>query len=238
MVRVIATGITDKGWENVMRIPVPRMRNMQILPGTMELWQLLTGKFRIDYTTLMLYVKPIVGVIICVVIFLLTFFFIRKRRQEFSIGFVYFSIILGLAILLTPSTLLSGIPAEQTACGNILNSNELVGRELSTFVQANDAIFWAGGDSVVPLLYLKDITIFPAQMNGKFAKRIGGNETDLIKIGFWNDALAEKWKMDADILFVSGENYSLTKGNWPFTEIGNTSRVFECIPGSEIYVYK
>jgi hypothetical protein len=59
--------------------------------------------------------------------------------------------------------------------GDVVGSYEAVGAHLQRLIPAGASVYWAGGLSPVPLLYLPRAEIFPAQLNGDYSFRMAGS---------------------------------------------------------------
>ena len=131
---------------------------------------------------------------------------IWKRRQqgETQTSFGYFALVIFLIIgwILTPTHVLGGgyQSYDCTDCNTIAEYNE-VGKKLNEVIPAGSIVYWQGEGSPAVLVYLNDIQIFPAQLNGKFSL-FKGEADALAKFGFWSRELAEKWLSEADYVLV------------------------------------
>jgi hypothetical protein len=61
-------------------------------------------------------------------------------------------------------------------------------------------------------LYLANAQIYPPQLHGAYSFRISEDDNALLKYGWWNEHLAEKWLNEAD--FVLAEQKNLGKKDW------------------------
>jgi hypothetical protein len=80
-------------------------------------------------------------------------------------------------------------------------------RRLPGAPSGGSLVYWKGGLSPAPLLYLPDIQIYPSQLNGDYSLRLGGEEDALLRYGWWSMPLAEKWVGEADIVLVEEQYY-------------------------------
>jgi hypothetical protein len=90
----------------------------------------------------------------------------------------------------------------------------------------------------LPLIYLQGIRIFPALLNGDYAKHIGGDVIQLQRMGFWNDVLAARWQQEADVLLVAGDRTAGAASAGTSLEVGVTPPVYACLPESKIRVLR
>ncbi|MCE5207712.1 MAG: hypothetical protein LLG42_05300 [Chloroflexi bacterium] len=230
----------------VMFLEVPRVRSMQILPGTTELWRSLENKFHWGYKNLEFITAAayglaigIVFVLLCVVIWHV----IRRRKPNLSFTRLITLCSLGAAILFSPTNYLAGLPSTTICEESVIDRLEEVGGELSSSIQPGSLIYWEYHSPVV-LLYLDDIRLFPAQLNNYFYKREGGDEEALLEMNFWNDEIAEKWLLEADYVLLSEEaanNWEpLMNTKYParFDKIDITENLTPDVDRSFLHVYK
>jgi hypothetical protein len=126
--------------------------------------------------------------------------------------------------------------------GDVVGGYEAVGAHLQRLIPAGASVYWAGGLSPVPLLYLPRAEIFPAQLNGDYSFRIGGEPASLERFGFWNAELAESWLQRAEYALV--EQRELTGwlaqavGSEQFEELPPSPPAVSCRADSWIHVYR
>ncbi|GAB4504744.1 MAG: hypothetical protein Fur0043_17380 [Anaerolineales bacterium] len=129
------------------------------------------------------------------------------------------------------------------SCGlDVLAAYEENGAHLARVIPPDSLVYWDGGLSVVPLLYIPQVRIFPAQLNQDYAFRIGGDPEQLRKAGLWNEALAQQWKNEADFLLIEEARYNdwkkfLDTGN-RFDELPRVPQPVSCQEGSRIRIFK
>ncbi|NPA92290.1 MAG: hypothetical protein GXO56_01245 [Chloroflexi bacterium] len=112
-------------------------------------------------------------------------------------------------------------------------------------IPPNAKVYWQGIEAVTPLLYLPySVQTFPPQYNGHFNYRKGGDADTIYQWGYWNEALAQQWLHEADVVVLSK-----TAANKPdmqrrlqeegFVEFGVTVPLQPCRgAGTKIVVYK
>jgi hypothetical protein len=117
--------------------------------------------------------------------------------------------------------------------GDVLKSYESVGSYLAGSIPAGAKIYWQGGDSPIPLLYLPSAVILPPQLNGIYTFRQGGETQSLLKYGFWNEEIADSWLQEADYIIVEEAAYEAEirtrlKELGYFSEVGLTPSPEPC----------
>lgn len=85
---------------------------------------------------------------------------------------------------------------------DVIASNQAVGEHLGRVIPAGSKVYWKGGNSAVPLLYVPGIEIYPSQINGDYTFKNYGDPQTLVKYGYWSEELAEYWLDEADFILV------------------------------------
>ncbi len=130
-----------------------------------------------------------------------------------------------IGLVLSPTVVLAGSKMERVCYGDVIASYESVGKHLASLIPPGSSVYWEGGLSVVPLLYLPGIRIYPAQINDGYSFRIGGNAEELQRAGLWNSELQTRWLSEADFILVEQDRYSKAINYW--TEILKPDRFNE-----------
>lgn len=237
----------------VLDIPVPRMRSLRILPGTVRLAGPLQSKLGLTperFTQLAQVVLPaIAGLLVGVIVLLLAYWVVRylsrkNALSQMSFGTSALLLFLTLGYILAPTAVLGGGYSTYDCGGDVLRSYERAGASLAKEIPKGSLIYWRGGDSAVPLLYLQDVKIFPAQINGDYSYRLGGEPDALEKYGFWSEPLAQVWAKQADFILIEESLYSdsgwlselVESGN--YDELKPTPKVLPCENESSIHIYQ
>ena len=191
---------------------VPRIKELQILPGSVDVSVLLANKFGTSHSQLALALNIVllawVIVTLSILIALVAFLLLRRGRAKLP-SWPIPSLAVLVSIWMLWLTAAFGNSFNYFDCGgDVISSYEQVGSHLANTIPARSSIYWAGGLTVVPLLYLPAAEVFPAQLNQDYSLRIGGDSTDLARFGFWNRELASRWLADADYVLVEQSMYS------------------------------
>jgi len=249
---IIASGVAFGGHQDVanflMNIQVPRMQNMRFLPGTTEVWRFLANKFGYSMDTLKVWIPVAAGLLLGLSIVLLMgiISYTSRRKKIFYPGIGYLSMITLLlaGLILTPTPALGGGNKEQE-CGDVIRSYEDAGNLLRTLIPKGALVYWYGGLSPVPLLYLPDVRIFPPQLNDGYSFRNGGDPEQLERNGYWNESLSDQWMLEADYVLLEGRYYKgKTKDqleNGPYYELSKaTEAILKCEYkyGTEIRIFR
>jgi hypothetical protein len=153
-----------------------------------------------------------------------------------------FVIMLLVGLFLSPTPILGGGFKTYDCGGDVIQRYAAAGAHLARYVPAGSRVYWEGGDSAVPLLYLPDVEIYPAQINGDYSYRLGGDPDALRRYGFWSEELAHRWAQEADIILVEAQKYRgwlrdlVESGN--YDELPATPPLLDCRNNSEIHVFR
>lgn len=153
-----------------------------------------------------------------------------------------FIIMLLVGVFLSPTPILGGGFKTYDCGGDVIQRYAAAGAHLAQYIPAGSRLYWEGGDSAVPLLYLKNVEIYPAQINGDYSYRLGGDPDALRRYGFWSEQLAHRWAPEADIILVEAQKYRgwlhelLESGN--YDELPATPPLLDCRNNSEIHIFK
>jgi hypothetical protein len=115
-------------------------------------------------------------------------------------------VILVLGLVLSP--IIHGSSGAQDCDSNVILANEQIGSYLRDVIPEGSSVYWNGGLSAAPLLYLPEVDIFPAQINNGYSFRGNGDTAELIKFGFWNEEMDAEWKATADFFIIESGRYT------------------------------
>jgi len=240
----VAYGASQEAFPALLSITVPRIRGLQIQPGTTELWRMLSNKFGYTYDFLKQLVPTVTGFLIGILILAGAIIYslnTRKKGKNISPGYLSLVSLFLLGIILTPTVLLGSGNADPD-CGDVIAAYETAGKELVAQIPPGSLVYWNGGLSPAPLLYLPNIHIFPALLNDGYAHYLGGDPDALAKDGLWNDELSKQWLSQADFVLLEGRysndpiyNQLIARG---FVQLQPTQPILTCRSGSQILVFR
>jgi hypothetical protein len=250
--------------DNLLSVQVPRIRSMQIMPGTTELWKLFANKFGLSWE--IMFVTLFVAVSLTAVPMFFGLVYLGKRfgdridlKWDRSFASLVLIALLAFGLLLSPTEALSGSYHNYDCGGDVIESYEQVGEHLAATIPARASVFWKGGRSFVPLLYIPEAEVFPAQLNGDYTFRLGGDTDSLSKYGLWNQDLALRWWQESDYLLFeeqlynewitasdelkSGEKFytDLLRSMIPsgeFVQLEPSTATLPCQSGSRIFIFE
>ncbi len=221
-VLVLATGIgfslSNQVGASLLELPIPRMRDGKILPGSTLLMDFLKNKFALSVPLIKRYIASALGSISGLALLVLAFV-LWKRSQKTdakpAYAYVLINSTLVAGFLLSP---LFNLGADVDCGEDVITANEQVGHHLASVLPADSLVYWDGGLSFTPMVYaVPSVKIFPPQINDGYSYRIGGDTDTIYKFGHWNEELNLKWRDSATIFIIEQKRYSYWK---PFFETG------------------
>ncbi len=243
-VLVLFAGIGYSAFEDwgdgLLLLNVPRVSGGHLLPGFTTLWDMISNKFALERNVAEKIVSTVAGAFVGVFFLLLSFLIKRLKFPRVNYGY-FLAVSLLIASLFFSPLLAGGAAKPDCAAMDVIAANEQVGAYLAENIPAGSQVYWNGGLSVAPLLYARDIEIYPAQINDGYAFYIGGDSQELLKYGFWNDALAAQWLKEADYVIVEGWRYADMKADLPpsaYDELPRSPNQISCLAGSGLRIFK
>lgn len=230
----------------LMALPVPRIKDLHILPGKAELWRTLSNKFGWSYDFLQQFIPTLAGLGLGILLVLAAVLLARAVRRKGSVlraGQLALAAFLGLGVVLTPTAILSGRTVSDD-CGDIIAAHEAAGAALAAEVPPGARVYWENDLSPLPLLYLPGRSIFPPQLNHWYNQRQGGDPDQLYRSGYWNEELAGQWVQEADFLLIA-DRYADewvekigSENPGEFDELAPTPWVAPCVDRSMIHIFR
>ena len=251
-VLVISTGIGFSLYRDIasalMKLKIPSLNFKHYFLGQYELWDVLLHRFQIDISTQEFLLPAIFGLVfgLCFIACMQIILVIGKKKSafktsKFSIMILAFLLI---GIVLSPTNILAGKGSiESCDSVDVLAHYEKVGEYLRRIIPNNAQVYWEGFIPV-PLIYLPEAQIFPAQLNMEFYLVEGGDIDFVERKGLWSDEIAARWLEEAKYIIldestlakrqeqihtISDRNYSLWSTNFP---------VNPCTEGTIMHIFK
>jgi hypothetical protein len=250
VVIVLTAGIAFAAYvpisKSILTIQVPRLKGMVIQDSTTDLWRLLANKFNLSFETLQHAVPVAMGLAAAIVIIICSLLIVKafkKNNKHISPGSVALFIFLVTGIILAPTTLIGGSNLAGLCEKDVILSHEAVGKVLAESIPPGSLVYWQNDISPLPLLYIKDVRIFPPQLNHWYSRRVGGDAETLLKYGFWNNEMAGQWMREADYILMA-DRYGTTwldtlmEEGYSFNELSPTPETVYCRNRSIIHIFK
>lgn len=240
LVLILSTGIGFSLFESIGRwvyeIPVPRMRDGQFLPGTTGLVDILTNRFGLTLTVIKRGISAGMGLLVGLAALLAAFLVWRRAKPDFAHVLINSFLVLGFVLAPIVNARGSRIECEQ----DLLTANEQLGAYLANIIPSNSLVYWDGGLSFTPMIYVPQVRIFPPQINSGYTYRDGGDADTVYRLSHWNGELNEQWKNSADIFIIEVKRYSTWKdflNPQEFEEYQKPSIAPSCLDGAGIRIF-
>ena len=195
----------------LVELPMPRVKNLHLMPGGISLWGVLENRFGLPRTMTGWLIPTLAGAIVGVLLLVgiwLIYRRLRKNRDiQASYGLFIANGLLIFGLLLSPTVVLANQNVHDCS-GDVIASNEAVGRYLARVIPPGSKVYWKGSLSVVPLLQAPGVELFSPQINGAYSDKIGGDPDELRKFGLWNSELANQWFSQADYVIIEERRYT------------------------------
>lgn len=207
-------------YKRLLAAPVPGLH------GAL-LWQVLANKFELEYKAIYDGFHTWLPVCLALAFGLLLFTGLwakpgGSRARAWGLTILIITL---LGSALAPAPVLAGDYTTYDCASDVIPGYEMAGALLAKSIPAGARIFWAGY-SPVTLTYIPGVQIYPPQLNGVYSFRISPDQDALLKYGWWNESLAEKWLNEAD--FVLAEQKNVAKGDWLYGKL----QAFELVTGT------
>ncbi len=165
-----------------------------------------------------------------------------QQRQTTIFGYYVLILTLTAGVLLTPTSLL-GLGYKTLDCGgDVISSYESAGAHLAGTIPPDSRVYWKGGLSAAPLLYLPGVQIYPSQINGDYSFYLDGDVNALEKYGYWNPELSNRWLDETDYVLMEQRYYRRwfrdTVDQDRFVELEPTPDKVICRENSRIRIFK
>ena len=210
VILALSTGIGYGAYEDISRplydMPIPRLLIGSLDPGTVPLGSIWVNKFYLDqnqtWRLLSVFAGLVVGLLILVLAFMIKRLIGRRLKETGgSFGYWIMATFLLIGVIFTPTLVLGGGYRPPSCEYDTIKSFEESGFHLAKYIPPGSTIYWRGGLSVVPLLYVPGIKIYPPQVNDGYS-RAEGDTNIVLKFGLWNNELEESWAKSADSVLI------------------------------------
>lgn len=189
-----------------------------------------------------------VGVFILILSYVIWFRIGRRTIKDGStespphLGYWLIVVFLIFGSIITPLFYYS---VNRSTCNqSIIKAYSEVGEHLAGALPDGALVYWAAGDSMIPLIHVPDVRIFPPQINGAYSfKTEGDDDTELLlRLGYWNSILRDKWLNEADAILVQDQpddaDFILTlTESQDFIELESTPPLNPCDENTRIRIF-
>jgi hypothetical protein len=237
----IGYALFEKIGGSLLNIPVPRLRDSQILSGWATLWQVLNNKYHIAYADARAYTPAVAGLAVGILLLIISSIIYRHHPHRKIMNLTSFSaygfLILGMILLPVLAW-----PFDEPLCRtNVISSYEKVGAQLAGIAPPGTKIYLDGSLADVPLLYTHDPVLLLPQLNDIYSYKIGGDSDLVLRNGFWNEQIGLQWRNTADVFMIGADRFPewrdyLTRKK--FEQIQLSSDLFPCGTDVNILLFK
>jgi hypothetical protein len=232
--------------QQVLAGELPRLSRGAILPGTAALGSMVTQKFGLSESALLdqLNLLQTVGVGLFVIVSIALLARAARAGRRASLAASAMKLLcIATAGAVAAATFSLGANYHTYDCGlDVIASQTKAGADLSAKIPAGSSVYWgSGGRSPIPFLYLDQVSIYPAQLNGIYSYRYGGDPAELPRLGYWNPSLASSWLSTADYVLVEAQDFkgwlATSLNSKDFDQITRTPPTNPCQPNSSLMIF-
>jgi hypothetical protein len=249
LILLISVGIgystTNDLGSAVLEFSLPRLKNGQLLVGSIPLWGYFENLLDFPFETAEVLVSSLLGLAVGILLLVLAWIIPRRilsnQRGSINFGLLAVGIMLIFGLMLSPTRVLGNTYQDNDCEGDVIVAHETAGQYLAEVIPPGSQVYWQGTPSVVPMLYLPGVSVYLPQIDFDYTYYLGGNTQEMLKIGLWNDELAERWKQEADFVIISEHNYNsewkafLESGQ--FNELPRSPSVAPCRNDSRLRIF-
>jgi hypothetical protein len=225
----------------LLNLPAPRMRDLNILPGFITWWEILSNKFHMSRNSAMRYASASFGFFVGVSVMVISYIIWRRMWRDSLMKFAAFLAPAVLVLGLVISPVLHGSLAARDCASDVILDNEHIGEHLRSIIPRGSLVYWEGGLSAAPLLYLPGVDIFPAQINDGYSFISNGNTAELYKFGYWNEEMDAEWKATADFFIIEEWRFNNLSDFFnpnQFDEFPRSPTGTSCLEGSTLRIFR
>jgi hypothetical protein len=241
---VIFTGMGFSAFEDIgtplLNLPAPRISDLRILPGFVTWWDILSNKFHLNNNLAMKYASTFFGIVVGSLITLTGYMVWRRMwRDKVKFGSFFAPVILVAGLILSP--FLHGSAGAKDCTSDIILDNEKIGTYLRGIIPQGSVVYWDGGLSAAPFLYLPEVKMFPPQINDGYSFYSNGNTAELFRFGFWNEEMDTEWKSTANFFIIEDNRYDNWKGYFTpdqFDEFARSPVGTSCLEKSQLRIFR
>jgi hypothetical protein len=241
---IVFAGMGFSAFEDIgislLKLPAPRMRNLEILPGFVTWWEILSNKFHMSRNNALKFTSTAFGFSAGALVMSFIFLVWRRLRKvsTASFGAFFAAGVLVLEIVISP--VLHGSLGSRDCSSDVILANEQIGHHLQGIIPRGSLVYWAGGLSAAPFLYLPGVNMFPPQINDGYSFLGNGDTARLFKFGFWNEEMKAEWMATADFFIIENQRYNDWKDLLPpdqFDEFPRSPVGTSCLEGSTLRIF-
>ncbi len=223
----------------LLNFPFPRVKEGKLLPGWITIWDLLSNKLSMEVAEARKFASFGAGILLAITIMILAYL-IWRRYPRADAGYSHYLLTCAACTVFIITPLFGGSLSRPDCQTDVIILNENAGEYLSKIIPKGSLIYWEGGLSVVPMLYLPGRNLFPPQINDGYAYLNGGEPAELLKFGYWNYELAKEWLEKADYFIVEEWRYPGWQDHLQpdqYEEFERTPEGTSCLKGTRLRIF-
>ena len=230
----------------LLELPLPRLSGGKIQDGSAPLFAYFENLLHKTYPEAERLVAALAGFLFAVILILVLLLLLPRLKagkgSKQNLGLFAINVFLLTGLILSPTPLLSPASELERCKGDVIAAYEQVGEYLRREVPPGSRVFWEGGLSVVPMLYLPGVDLYLPQINDGYSYRLGGDGEQLLRYGLWNDELREKWRAEADFILIEERRYNPEWKNFletgEFQELERSVQISQCEQKTGIRIFR
>ncbi len=154
---------------SLMKFTVPRVREGRILPGTVELWQMLNNKYQISYESSRLILPTLLGLLIGIAFLLLFWIIYRKIQFSNNVSYPFFSSLAIMVVVFLISPALAWPTQEAFSNISVTSAFKKIGEAVAQSTVPGEKVYIDGLTTAIPLIYTEGLEYLPPQINVRFS---------------------------------------------------------------------
>ncbi len=196
----------------LLNMQIPRLKTFflsgKLFPG-FAVWDVLGTKLGLDYLSARRVASVLAAFILFCLFLLVSWAVWRLWFKKRGPAWISFSliVILILGTALSPIRLMAGGPRDYDCPANNILAYERTGAYLASIIPSGSTVYWAGGSSILPLVYVPGIQILPGQIYDFWSFSPDPDTQRVLKFGMWNEAAALQWRQQADFILIQDARY-------------------------------
>jgi Dolichyl-phosphate-mannose-protein mannosyltransferase len=232
----------------LINLRVPRLKTLILTggpPQSYAIWDILESTFHLGYQAARRAAPAMAGFLIALALLLATWIAWRvySRRAGYDWMPVALAAVLGLGTLLSPTPVMAGASQTYDCQADNLQAYERVGSYLAGAIPPGSKVYWDGGSSIAPLIYVPGIEILPGQIYNFWSFSPDADAARVLKFGLWNQATADQWKGTADFILIAADRYDAKWDQYfhstpGYAELDPSPRTNPCSAGSAVRIFR
>ncbi len=215
LILLVSAGIGSSNYREFGRALTDFSRFLKrggIIARRNQFWDYIEYSTVVPSQTARYLIPGLIGLAAGILVLVLAWSIYRRQRSnqqvDVNFGLLAIGIMLIAGLILSPTKVLGNSYQDNDCEGDVIVANETAGQYLAQVIPTGSQVYWQGTDSVVPMLYLPGVSLYLPQIDQDYTYSLGGDPQEMLRIGLWNDELAEGWKQEADFVVIVERRYN------------------------------